>query len=47
MTYGAEHAETTLAAVIEPLPPNPTATYYNPEGKVLDPEPAPYTPAGK
>ncbi|PSN71890.1 hypothetical protein BS50DRAFT_485377 [Corynespora cassiicola Philippines] len=45
-TTGAVMADTTLADSIDPLPPNPTATYYNPEGKLLNPAPAPYTPNG-
>ncbi|KAL9043254.1 MAG: hypothetical protein Q9214_003555 [Letrouitia sp. 1 TL-2023] len=43
---GAENAPATLAASIPALPPNPTATYYNTEGKPINPMPAPYTPAG-
>lgn len=39
-------ANTTLAQTIAPLPPNPTATYYNPDGTLLNPAPAPYTPNG-
>jgi len=41
-------AETTiaLAATIAPLPPNPTATYYNADGKLQQPMPIPFTPAG-
>lgn len=35
-----------LAASIPALPPNPTATTYPSDGKLHDPEPAPYTPAG-
>ena len=45
-TTGAENGPTTLAASIPMLPPNPTATYYNTEGKPINPMPAPYTPAG-
>ncbi|KAE8154050.1 hypothetical protein BDV25DRAFT_167751 [Aspergillus avenaceus] len=45
-TTGAVKAPTTLAASIEPKPPNPTATYYNSDGVPKDPMPAPYTPAG-
>jgi hypothetical protein len=45
-TTGAVQASTTLALSIGPLPPNPTATYYNAEGKLLQPAPAPYTPDG-
>ena len=37
---------TVLAASIPALPPNPTATTYPSDGKLHDPEPAPYTPAG-
>lgn len=43
---GAAQAPTTLAASIDTLPLNPTATYYNSLGVPLDPEPAPYTPNG-
>jgi hypothetical protein len=39
-------ANTTLATAIAPLPPNPTATYYNAQGVLLNPAPAPYTPNG-
>ncbi|KAI9700659.1 MAG: hypothetical protein M1836_002028 [Candelina mexicana] len=35
-----------LAASIPMLPPNPTATTYPSDGKLHNPEPAPYTPAG-
>ena len=35
-----------LAASIPALPPNPTATTYPSDGKLHNPEPAPYTPAG-
>jgi len=45
-TTGAVKALTTLAMSIDPLPPNPTATYYNTNGKLLNPAPAPYTPNG-
>ncbi len=45
-TTGAVEGPTTLAASIAPLPPNPTATYYNTGGKPVNPFPAPYTPAG-
>jgi hypothetical protein len=45
-TTGAEKAPTTLGSVIAPLPPNPTATYYNANGKLQNPAPIPYTPAG-
>jgi hypothetical protein len=36
-----------LAASIAPQGPNPTATYYNQQGVLLQQQPAPYTPAGK
>jgi hypothetical protein len=36
----------TLGLTIGTLPANPTATYYNTNGKLTQPEPAPYTPAG-
>ena len=36
----------TLALSVGTLPPNPTATYYNTNGKLQNDEPAPYTPAG-
>jgi hypothetical protein len=39
-------ANTTLAKMIAPLPPNPTATYYNADGTLQNPAPAPYTPYG-
>ncbi|KAF2111745.1 ferritin-like domain-containing protein [Lophiotrema nucula] len=45
-TTGAVTANTTLATGIAPLPPNPTATYYNAQGVLLNPAPAPYTPNG-
>ena len=45
-TTGAAKAPATLAAEIEPKPPNPTATYYNSRGVPIDPMPAPYVPAG-
>jgi hypothetical protein len=34
-----------VAATI-PIQPNPTATYYNPNGKLTEPMPMPYMPAG-
>ncbi len=37
---------TALAQTISPLPLNPTATYYNTNGKLTQPEPIPYAPAG-
>ncbi|KAF1959602.1 hypothetical protein CC80DRAFT_306445 [Byssothecium circinans] len=45
-TTRAVMANTTLATAIAPLPPNPTATYYNADGILKEPAPAPYTPAG-
>lgn len=45
-TTGALQANTTLGSVITPLPPNPTETYYNAGGKLLNPEPIPFTPNG-
>jgi hypothetical protein len=36
-----------LAPSIPALPPNPTATYYNANGKLLNDQPAPYTPKGE
>ena len=45
-TTGAAGAPATLAASIAPLPPNPTATYYNADGTPKEPKPAPYVPAG-
>lgn len=45
-TTGAAQAPTILGTAIEPLPPNPTATYYNSNGKPQNPMPIPYTPAG-
>lgn len=35
-----------LGSTIAPLGPNPTATYYNTDGALQQPEPIPYTPAG-
>lgn len=46
-TTGAEQAPTTLGTAIAPLPPNPTATYYNPNGKLQNPAPIPYQPNGE
>lgn len=37
---------TVLASSIPAGPPNPTATYYNAGGKLLNAQPAPYTPNG-
>jgi hypothetical protein len=35
------------AASIAPIGPNPTATYYNAQGVLLNQEAAPFTPKGK
>ncbi|CAE7216574.1 hypothetical protein PTNB73_08041 [Pyrenophora teres f. teres] len=45
-TTGAAKAPTTLGTAIAPLPPNPTATYYNTNGLPQNPMPIPYMPAG-
>ncbi|PVI07347.1 hypothetical protein DM02DRAFT_637994 [Periconia macrospinosa] len=45
-TTGAVKASTTLGETIAPLPPNPTATYYNSNGQLQKPAPVPYTPNG-
>ncbi|KAJ4382381.1 hypothetical protein N0V86_002716 [Didymella sp. IMI 355093] len=45
-TTGAAKAPATLGTAIAPLPPNPTATYYNTDGLPQNPMPIPYTPAG-
>jgi hypothetical protein len=45
-TTGAAKAPATLGTAIAPLPPNPTATYYNSNGLPQNPMPIPYTPAG-
>ncbi|KAK7512531.1 stress response protein Rds1 [Phyllosticta citriasiana] len=45
-TTGAVQAPTTLASTVSALPPNPTATYYNKNGTLTEPAPAPYVPAG-
>ena len=44
-TIGAVSSSPT-AASIPPMPLNPTATYYNTNGKLTEAQPAPYTPAG-
>jgi len=44
-TIGAVSTIVT-AQSIPTLPPNPTATYYNANGKLQNPQPAPYVPAG-
>ncbi|KAE8396372.1 hypothetical protein BDV23DRAFT_168186 [Aspergillus alliaceus] len=46
-TTRAVNAPATLAAAIEPKPPNSTATYYNSQGVPLHPMTAPYTPASR
>lgn len=45
-TTGAANGPATLAASVATQPLNPTATYYNIDGKPIHPFPAPYTPAG-
>src|SRR5215469_8084220 len=51
--YGGEPTTTgavstkILASSIAPEPANPTATYYNKNGLLQNPEPAPYTPNGE
>lgn len=45
-TTGAAQAPSTLGTAIAPLPPNPTATYYNTNGSPQNPMPIPYAPAG-
>jgi hypothetical protein len=44
-TTGAVYAS-IVGSTIPMLPPNPTATYYNTNGKLTEPEPIDYTPAG-
>ena len=44
-TTGAVSSSPT-AASIPALPPNPTATYYNANGELLNKQPAPYVPYG-
>lgn len=44
-TTGAVSAS-VIDSTIPALPPNPTATYYNKDGKLTEPQPIPYTPAG-
>lgn len=39
-------SNSVLASSVGTLPPNPTATYYNTNGLLQNPQPAPYTPAG-
>ncbi|KAK3113963.1 hypothetical protein LTR53_008205 [Teratosphaeriaceae sp. CCFEE 6253] len=45
-TTGAVTTDAISAATIPTLPPNPTATYYNTNGKLQNEQPVPYTPAG-
>lgn len=45
-TTGAAQAPSTLGTAIAPLPPYPTATYYNTNGSPQNPMPIPYAPAG-
>lgn len=35
-----------VGTTIVPMPPNPTETYYNRNGSLLNPQPLPYTPNG-
>ncbi|KAL1848584.1 hypothetical protein Plec18170_007891 [Paecilomyces lecythidis] len=42
---GAEQGPATISSTI-PSEPNPWATYYNPNGKLTQPQPIPYMPAG-
>ncbi|KAL4863177.1 hypothetical protein BDV12DRAFT_202328 [Aspergillus spectabilis] len=44
-TTGAVQFQSILAQSIAPLP-NPTVTYYNADGKLTQPQPMPYMPAG-
>ncbi|KAF2860329.1 hypothetical protein K470DRAFT_258088 [Piedraia hortae CBS 480.64] len=44
-TTGAVSTEALNSDVL-PGPPNPTATYYNSDGKLTEPMPIPYAPAG-
>jgi hypothetical protein len=44
-TTGQEQAPTTLSATL-PIKPNPTATYYNSNGKLTQPELIPFLPEG-
>ena len=46
-TTGAVKAPTTIGTAIAPLPPNPTATYYNANGQLQNPAPIPYQPNGE
>jgi hypothetical protein len=44
-TVGQEQAPATLSATL-PVKPNPTATYYNTNGKLTQPELVPFMPGG-
>jgi hypothetical protein len=44
-TTGPEVGPSTISATI-PSQPNPWATYYNPNGKLTQPQPIPYMPGG-
>jgi hypothetical protein len=44
-TVGPEQAPTTISATLS-VKPNPTATYYNPNGKLGGPEQIPFLPSG-
>jgi hypothetical protein len=47
-TTGAKKAPTTLALKFDgPAIPNPTATYYNPDGELRAPAQLPFLPGGK
>jgi hypothetical protein len=47
-TIGQEKAPTTLLPKFDgPATPNPTATYYNPNGKLTAPAQLPFLPGGK
>ncbi|CAI7633682.1 unnamed protein product [Penicillium palitans] len=45
-TSTATGAATAPATLIAPLPPDPTATYYNANGTPKESMPAPYVPGG-
>jgi hypothetical protein len=44
-TIGQEQAPTTVSATLA-IKPNPTATYYNPNGKLTEAELIPFLPGG-
>jgi hypothetical protein len=44
-TIGPEQAPKTISATLS-VKPNPTATYYNPNGKLSGPEMIPFLPSG-